>query len=198
MRTVNPGASPPPVGNNLALAWPSKRGMLLTGANATGKSTILRTVGCGVLMAQTVGVCPAAAAAVTPLDFVCTMMRVRDSPERGLSRFQAELMRAGHCMDVATKASGTGGGLVLLDEVFAGSSDSESSEACGSRVLDVLTGAEGTFILLSTHQKNLADWAETQPGFESWKMLPTDFVIARGRNLHSNATEQMERIVGAT
>ena len=183
------------VPNDAALSWPRRRGMLVTGANATGKSTVLRVLGCSALMGQSVGLLPAERGALTPLRYVCTMMRVRDAPEKGLSRFQAELMRAGHCMDTAKSQSRRGGGLVLLDEVFAGSSDAGSSAACGSRVLDVLADSPGALIVLSTHQTSLADWAEKIKGFEAWRMLPRGYSIARGRNAESNAAEQMSRII---
>ena len=183
-----------PVPNDVALAWPLRRGILLTGANATGKSTALRVLGCCSLMAQTVGVAPAASMALTPLGYVCTMMRVRDSPERGLSRFQAELLRAGHCMDSATEgAAERRGGLVLLDEVFAGSSDSRSSDACGVRVLEVISGSAGALVVLSTHQDSLADWAESRPGFASFMTEPSGYKLVKGRNSTSNAAEQMSR-----
>jgi hypothetical protein len=183
-----------PVPNDIALAWPIRRGMLVTGANATGKSTALRVLGCCSLMAQTVGVAPAASMALTPLGYVCTMMRVRDSPERGLSRFQAELLRAGHCMDSATEgAARSRGGLVLLDEVFAGSSDSRSSDACGVRVLEVISGSAGALVVLSTHQDSLADWAESRRGFASYMTEPNGYKLVKGRNSTSNAAEQMSR-----
>lgn len=182
------------VPNDAALAWPGRRGILLTGANATGKSTALRVLGCCALMAQSVGVAPARAAALTPLGYLCTMMRVRDSPERGLSRFQAELMRAGHCMDSATEGAAAGrGGLILLDEVFAGSSDSRSSDACGVRVLEVLSGCSGALVVLSTHQDSLADWAEGRLGFASFMTEPHGYKLVRGRNSASNAVEQMSK-----
>jgi hypothetical protein len=182
------------VPNDVALAWPLRRGILVTGANATGKSTALRVLGCCSLMAQTVGIAPARAMALTPLLYVCTMMRVRDSPERGLSRFQAELMRAGHCMDSASEGSGQGrGGLVLLDEVFAGSSDPRSSDACGVRVLEVLSGSPGALVALSTHQESLADWAEKRRGFASFMTEPSGYKLVKGRNSTSNAVEQMRK-----
>jgi hypothetical protein len=185
----------PAVPNDVALAWPARKGMLLTGANATGKSTVLRLLGQCLLMGQSLGVVPAASAVLTPMAYVCTMMRVRDSPERGMSRFQAELMRAGNCMDTATACARRGaGGVVLLDEVFAGSSDASSSDACGSRVLDVLCRSTGALVVLSTHQASLADWASRAEGFEAWRMLPEGYMLVPGRNSASNAAEQMRLI----
>jgi hypothetical protein len=196
-----PGAAlvQPPVANDVALASAQgSRGILLTGANATGKSTVLRTIGCAVLLAQSVTLVPARSAAMTPLSYLCTMMRVRDAPELGVSRFQAELLRAGMCMDNARRFAETpGGGLVLLDEVFAGSSDADSSDACGVRVLDVIANTPRSLVVLATHQAGLADWAEAA-GFLARRMTLSGFRMLPGRNRDSNADEQMRRLAGST
>jgi DNA mismatch repair ATPase MutS len=95
-------------------------------------------------------------------------------------------------MDSATAGAGRGG-LVLLDEVFAGSSDSRSSDACGVRVLEVLSECQGALVVLSTHQDSLADWAEGRRGFASFMTEPLGYRLVRGRNSASNAAEQMRK-----
>lgn len=140
-----------PVKNDAALAAGGAResGMLVRGANASGKSTFLRAVGLATLMAHTVRVVCADAAAVRPLAHLHTHMRVADDAGANLSRFQAE-MRSVEAMRAA--AAGGGPCLVLCDEIFA-STNVRKAGACLSALVRELSANEACMAAIATHHE---------------------------------------------
>jgi hypothetical protein len=161
-------------------------GAVLTGANASGKSTVLRMIGCVVLMAQTTGMAPARACALHPVKYISTMMGIRDDPVAGRSRFQNELLRAGECVEAARRRPGDVG-LLLMDEIFGGT-DPLQGDACGSKVLSSLADTSGCLYFLATHQRGLVEHSETLPSTRRYRMDP-DYKMVPGVNRASNAAK---------
>ena len=179
--------------NSLAMAK-GVNGLMLTGANASGKSTVLRMLGCAVLVAQTTGLAPAAAMAIHPIKYLTTMMGIRDDPERGRSRFQNELLRAGECVEAARRRP-SDFGLLLMDEIFGGT-DPAQGDVCGGRVLTSLAETPSCMYLLATHQKGLVRHAAGLPSSRSYKMTP-GYRLAPGVNDLHNAADLFESQVAA-
>lgn len=187
------------VPNDVVLLTRGKRAraMLVTGPNASGKTTLMRTVAGCALLAQTLGLCPARAAAVRPLAYICTMMCIRDDPDAGTSRFQAELMRAGACMDRAA-ARPRASGLVLMDEIFGGSTDSEGGEVCASRLLGVLLRQPGCAFVLATHSTAIALAASRLGGVRMFRSVAgRPYAIEPGvrETAHSNSRALMDEVL---
>lgn len=100
---------------------PSERSALLTGPNAGGKSTLMKSVLMAVLMAQTLSFAPCREGmTLRPFGALCSHINVPDSHERGESLFQAEMNRAKRCVATleAARASGSTA-LVVIDEIFS-------------------------------------------------------------------------------
>lgn len=169
-------------------------GAVLTGPNASGKSTVLRMVGCVVLMAQTTGYAPARSCALHPMKYLTTMMGIRDDPEAGRSRFQNELMRAGECVEAARRRPGDVG-LLLLDEIFGGT-DPLQGDACGAKVLSSLAETTGCMYLLATHQRGLVEHSATLPSTRRYKMQ-AGYRMAAGVNDSFNAGALYDQAIGA-
>jgi hypothetical protein len=190
-------ALPAPVQNDVVLLTRGTRAraMLITGANASGKTTLMRTVAGCALMAQTIGMCPARAASLRPLAYICTMMCIRDDPDASTSRFQAELLRAGACMDAAAKHP-RAPGLVVMDEIFGGSTDAEGGEVCASRVLGVLLRQPGCAFVLATHSTGVALAASRLPGVRMFRTAPDrPYAIEPGVRQDSNSRRLMDAVV---
>ena len=82
--------------------------LLVTGSNMAGKSTLLRSVGANVVLAQAGAPVCAARMALPPVN-LWTSMRVQDSLAEGVSFFMAELQRLKQIVDAAdADASSTG------------------------------------------------------------------------------------------
>ena len=108
------------VANDVALAEPG-RGLLVTGSNMSGKSTLLRSMGLAAVLALAGG--PVCAVALR-LAFcrVRTSIRVRDSLEQGVSHFYAEVRKLKTALESAEAGEAV---LFLLDEILHGTNSRE-------------------------------------------------------------------------
>ncbi|WP_434388983.1 MutS-related protein [Melittangium boletus] len=147
-----------PVPNDVALPGPGCA-LILTGSNMSGKTTLLRALGLNCVLALAGAPVCARAFTLSPLH-VLTSMRVKDSLERGVSYFYAEVQRIKAVLDAAGAARGQA--LFLLDEILLGTNTRERQIA-SREVLRLLlaTGASGG---VTTHDLSLASLAEEHAG----------------------------------
>ena len=140
-----------PVGYNISFDE-HRRFLLLTGANMSGKTTFMRALGVGALLAQLgVGV-PAKSMRISFLQGVITNMHVVDNILRGESYFFAEVQRM---KETAQRLTGDGPYLVLMDELFIGTNVHDAYE-CTRAVVDGLLGHPHHIMILSTHLHEVA------------------------------------------
>ncbi|KAJ2849422.1 DNA mismatch repair protein msh6 [Coemansia brasiliensis] len=125
--------------------------VLLTGPNMGGKSTLLRQVCLGVILAQIGCYVPAQAATITPVDRLFTRIGARDNLLAGRSTFMVEMAETAAIVRHATPRS-----LVVLDELGRGTS-THDGEAVAFGVLHGLCARLGCLGIFSTHYGLLAD-----------------------------------------
>ena len=136
------------VGNDIALGMGAPS-VVLTGANASGKSTLMRSVALASVMAQSVTVCFCDAIAVRPVERVFTHMHVSDDVAEGKSRFQAEMANIG---EIVANAESGRSCLLVVDELFS-STTAAQSVVCLDGVLRRLAGFPGCMFVLATHHE---------------------------------------------
>ncbi|AGC46910.1 MutS domain-containing protein [Myxococcus stipitatus DSM 14675] len=143
-----------PVPNDVALPGPG-HALVITGSNMSGKTTLMRAMGTNVVLALAGAPVCATSLRLSPLQ-VLTSMRVKDSLERGVSYFYAEVQRIKAVLDAARAANGQA--LFLLDEILLGTNTRERQLA-SREVLRLLlsTGAAGA---VTTHDLSLTALAE--------------------------------------
>lgn len=136
-----------PVFNSLT----TERPILLTGSNASGKSTFLKAAALCALLAQTVGFCPAKSYKGSVYR-IRSSMALRDSICRGESYFMVEIRSLKRIADL----SDDGGGPVLccIDEVLRGTNTIERI-AASAEILRTLA-RRGVLCLAATHDIELA------------------------------------------
>lgn len=123
-----------PVVNDVAL---TRQVWVITGSNMSGKTTLLRAVGLNTVMALAgMPVC-AQTLRLSQLHAL-TSMRVKDSLERGVSYFYAEVQRIKAVLDAAKARKGRA--LFLLDELLMGTNTKERQIA-SRRLLEILRDA---------------------------------------------------------
>jgi DNA mismatch repair ATPase MutS len=130
--------------------------LLVTGSNMSGKSTLLRSIGVNVVLANAGG--PVCAQALTlPPVALWTSMRIEDSLEMGVSYFMAELQRLKAVVEAAhtVRAGGERRLLYLLDEILQGTNTAERQIAARRIILHLVH--EGAIGAVSTHDLNLAE-----------------------------------------
>ena len=128
--------------------------LLVTGSNLSGKSTLLRAVGLGAVLAGAGGPVCAAGLRLSPLR-LGTSFRVQDSLEQGVSFFLAELRRLKQVVDRSRDEQARERPLLyLLDEILLGTNIAER-QAAVRQVIGHLVAA-GAIGAVATHDLTLA------------------------------------------
>ncbi len=129
-------------GYHLLIAHPVKnsittnRGVLLTGSNASGKSTFLKTIALNAIFSQTIHTCMAAEYKA-PFFEIYSSMSLRDSIDSGESYYIVEIKALKRILDAANKANRRI--LCFVDEVLRGTNTVERI-AASTQILKSLAG----------------------------------------------------------
>ncbi len=137
-----------PVKNGIAAG----RGVLLTGSNASGKSTFLKMVALNAILAQTVHTC-AAARYRAPFFQVYSSMALRDDMGSGESYYIVEIKALKRILDAAAQRKGRI--LCFVDEVLRGTNTVERI-AASTQILKSL-GSSGILCFAATHDIELTE-----------------------------------------
>jgi DNA mismatch repair ATPase MutS len=141
------------VANDVAIG-PRGSVLLITGSNMSGKSTLLRSIGLNIVLAQC-GATVCATRMILPETDLQTSIRVQDSLERGMSYFMAALARLKGVVDAAEHERPGRQLIYLLDEILQGTNSIERSIAVRAVTRHLLqAGAIGA---MTTHDLGLAE-----------------------------------------
>lgn len=141
-----------PTGYDLSLNG-EQRFLFLTGANMSGKSTLLYALGIGALLAHLGMGVPAQKMQISFLKGIITNMHIEDNVLLGESYFFAEVQRMKH---TAQKLKDSPYHLVLMDELFKGTNGYDAYE-CSYAVIKGLLGRQQNLMALSTHLSELSE-----------------------------------------
>lgn len=146
-----------PVRNDVKLAGPGSA-WVITGSNMSGKTTLMRATGLNTVMALA-GLPVCAKAMQVSRVQVLTSMRVKDSLERGVSYFYAEVQRIKTVLDTAKVHRDRC--LFFLDELFMGTNAKERQIASRQLLLMLLDlGAAGA---VTTHDLSICELTKERP-----------------------------------
>lgn len=133
--------------------------LFLTGANMSGKSTLIRALGIGALLAHIGMGVPAQSMRISFLEGIITNMQVEDNIFLGESYFFAEVQRM---KLTAQKLSKSRFHLVLMDELFKGTNVHDAYE-CSLAVIEGLLSQKQNLMALSTHLNELSGSLQGKP-----------------------------------
>ncbi len=151
--------------NDIVLGGQSNASMtLLTGANAAGKSTVLRMTCVAVIMAQIGCYLPCVSARLTPCDRIMSRLGAQDHIFAAQSTFFVELAETKKILTEASPRS-----LVILDELGRGTS-SHDGVAVAHAVLHHLASHVGCLGFFATHYHSLAQEFVAHPEVEAKRM----------------------------
>ena len=179
------------VGNDCTLGE-QEQFYMLTGANMTGKSTFIRTIGTNIIFAY-IGLPVPAVSFNVPLLKIFTSIRITDSVQDDVSYFKAELQRMQELMrEVGNSATPY---LILLDEPLRGTNSTDKQTGTKAIVEKLLSfNAIG---IIATHDTGLCAMADNHRGkitnyhFESEVTngsLQFDYKLKPGGSTSNNAT----------
>ncbi len=162
---------------------------LITGPNASGKSTYLRQIALIVMLAQIGSFIPADEAVVGICDRIFTRIGLYDRIGSGESTFMTEMIETAEILHHATPRS-----LILLDELGRGTSTYDGL-AVARAVLEFIHNHPKlkTRTLFATHYHELAELSEVLPRLENFHFLIEEkkdkltfkYKISRGTALKS-------------
>lgn len=152
----------PCVANDVALTG---QNMLLTGPNGSGKSTFLKNVMSAVVLAQTIGLAPAAEMQFTPFTYLSTYLNIPDCQGRE-SLFQAEMTRCHDHLAMLKQLEAQPGkfSLNIMDEIFVSTNYLEGMSGAYA-VIKSLGGLQNSLHIITTHFDKLTDDAQPIPGY---------------------------------
>lgn len=185
------------VANDVRLGGGDPQVLLVSGSNMSGKSTLLRAVGCNVVLALAGAPVRAAALTLSPLAIGATL-RVEDSLQAGISRFYAEVLRI---RAIVETARGPLPLLFLLDEILAGTNSHDRRIGADAIVRSLVAG--GGIGLVTTHDLALTELPKAlgtraanvhfEDRIEQGRMV-FDYRMRPGVVEHSNALELMRAV----
>lgn len=138
------------------------RNLIITGPNAGGKSTALKSITLAVIMAQTLGIAPAKAMTLTPFTQTGTYLNVADKVGKD-STYQAEMNRAGALLQSIRSLKPGEFSFVIMDEIFTGTNPREGS-AGAFGIATRLASYPQSICLIATHYKQLTELEQTTNG----------------------------------
>lgn len=131
---------------------------IVTGANMAGKSTFLRSLGINYILAMN-GMPVFADSLRVSVFALFTSMRTTDDLTRGISYFNAELLRLRQLIDFCPEHKNT---LIILDEILKGTNSADKLN--GSRLfLEYISGRNVTGVI-ATHDLELSRMSDEHAG----------------------------------
>lgn len=129
----------------------ARRGVLLTGSNASGKSTFLKMMAVNAILAQTIHTCTADSYQA-PLFDIYSSMALRDDIESGESYYIVEIKSLKRILDAVAEGRRV---LCFVDEVLRGTNTVERI-AASTQILRSLTDGQ-TLCFAATHDIELTE-----------------------------------------
>lgn len=178
----------------VANSFSMKGGTLITGSNASGKSTFLKNVAMNAILAQTIGVCTCSSYQA-PFFKVMTSMALRDNIESGESYFIVEIKSLKRILEESKKTEPL---LCVIDEVLRGTNTIERI-AASSRILAKLN-QNWILPFAATHDIELSyilDHRYTNYHFEEEvkeKEVIFSYILKKGRATSRNAIKLLNML----
>lgn len=158
------------VENSVTLGQDNQRpGMIITGPNAGGKSTILKSIILCIVLAQTIGIAPTQQMSLTPFSSIATYLNIVDDIAVGNSLFKAEVIQAQRLIDKVEQSNKNEFSIIGFDEVFNGTSPVEGSAAAYS-VAHHLAQYLNNICLVATHFSILTELEKDTEVFKNYKV----------------------------
>ena len=139
----------PYISNDIELGTENKNGILLFGVNAVGKSSLMKSIGCNVIMAQAGMFVSADKFIYKPFNYLFTRICGNDNIFAGMSTFEVEMEEFKIIMNYADKNS-----IILGDEICSGTETLDATAIVASGI-NILSKRKANF-LFATHLHYLA------------------------------------------
>ncbi len=157
--------------NNIELGNGGRaKNVVISGPNAGGKSTILKSIMINLLLAQTIGIVPAKKLTITPFLYLDTYLNITDDISAGNSLFKSEVLRVKQLLQTIKKISQIGLSFVIMDEIFSGTNPLEG-EAAGYAIGRYLADIPKNIAMIASHFPKMTNLENDTGGiFKNYKV----------------------------
>lgn len=135
------------------------KGVLLYGINSSGKSSLMKSIGLSVVMAQGGFFVPCAMMRFSPVDKLLTRIVSKDNLYKGLSTFAVEMLELRNIFNRASENT-----LILGDEISHGTETESALAIVASAILKLRE--IGSMFIFATHLHQLSSLSEIQKAKE--------------------------------
>ena len=151
-----------PILNNITMGDNKNRCALITGPNAAGKSTFIKTLILNIYLSQTIGIAAASEMTITPFKLVDTYLHIPDCKGRD-SLFEAEMHRCKKYINLIKNMGKDEFAFVVMDEMFSSTNYIEGYSAAYA-ILKKLSSYNNSLSLITTHYTKLSKLEKTTGG----------------------------------
>ena len=130
--------------------------ILVTGPNAAGKSTYVRSIGANIILSQTLGICCAQRMEASPVSAILSYMRVQDLLGTG-SLFETEVAHCAGILRTAAAVQEHGGSAVIFFDEPMHSTPPMEGEAAAYAVLQHLGNMPNIRTIVTSHYHRLTE-----------------------------------------
>ncbi|MFA5074738.1 MAG: hypothetical protein WC436_01395 [Candidatus Babeliales bacterium] len=128
----------------------SNRNMIISGPNAGGKSTILKSIMVNLLLAQTLGIAPCQEIILKPFSYIDTYLNITDDIASGNSLFKSEVLRIKSLLQTIKTLDPNKVSFVVMDEIFSGTNPKEG-QAAGYAIGKYLAQIPNNISMVASH-----------------------------------------------
>ena len=130
-----------------------KNNILITGPNAAGKSTFIKSIIVNILMSQTIGLASAMKFDMTPFHMIESYLHITDS-KGSSSLFEAEMFRSRDYIEKLKNMEDDKFSFIVLDEIFSSTNYVEGFSGAYS-ILKKISSFKNTLSVTTTHYTDL-------------------------------------------
>jgi energy-coupling factor transporter ATP-binding protein EcfA2 len=153
-----------PVRNNCDL----KKNAIITGPNASGKTTMLKSMALNVIFSQQFGCGFYESSCISPYTHIHSYLNIPDTSQRD-SLFQAESRRCKEILDIIDTNGTDTRHLCIFDELYSGTNPDEAVKSAHAFLL-YLSKKQNVDFMLTTHYVSLCKKIKKTPNFKTYKM----------------------------
>ncbi len=144
--------------------------MVITGVNASGKTTYLKSVALNIIFSQQFGCGCYATATINPYTHIHSYLNIPDTSGRD-SLFQAESRRCKEILDAIRDAGPNAHHFCLFDELYSGTNPDEATKSATAFLKYLATKWPNVDFILTTHYVKVCKKIKKIPRISNFKMV---------------------------
>jgi len=144
-----------------------KTNMLITGPNAAGKSTFIKSVALNLILSQTLGICYATSGRITPFETIRTYLQIKDTKGKE-SLFEAQMNRCEEYFQMVKAMDKSKFAFIAMDEIFTSTNSKEGFQAA-EMIIKKLTSFKNNRSIIATHFTDLSKLAKKKSNIKNYK-----------------------------